>query len=107
MIYCFWDDIYINKWNGKVDDYYKFSNILIIDALKIGYSLSQIEERFRIFLSSVSSRKKDNKPIYRSDHLLAVQSIFGLIKLNKYREDQLCIVLKDKFPKSKKKLIKL
>ena len=104
MIYCFWDDVLINKWRGEIDDYYKVSNILIIDALKIGYSLSQIEKRFRIFLSSISSRKKDNKPIYRSDHLLAVQSIFGLIKLNKYREDELCIVLKDKF---KKKLIKL
>jgi hypothetical protein len=104
FIYCYWNDIYINKWKLEqrlpIEHYYNFGNDLILSGLKQGRGLKEIESIMRIFLDKISQRKKNKQAVYRSDHLLAVQSIFGLIKLKKYTEHDLLIIMRKKHKRS-------
>ena len=99
-MYCYWNDIYINKWKIEqrlpIEHYYKFGNDLILSGLNKGRGLKEIETITRFFLDYIAERKKNKQAIYRSDHLLAVQSIFALIKLKKYIENDLLIIMRKK-----------
>ena len=57
----------------------------------------------KTFLNMISERKKNKLAIYRSDHLLAVQSLFALLKLKQYTENDIFIMLKHKNKKSMKR----
>jgi hypothetical protein len=106
-IYCYWNDIHINKWFIKDDltlqDYYKNGNDLIINGLQKKKNLKEIIFICKTFLNMISERKKNKLAIYRSDHLLAVQSLFALLKLKQYTENDIFIMLKHKNKKSMKR----
>lgn len=110
LIYCYWNDIYINKWKLEqrlpIEHYYKFGDDLILSGLKQGRGLKEIEIIMKLFLDKISQRKKNKQAVYRSDHLLAVQSIFGLIKLKKYTENELLLIMKNSVKLNKKLTLK-
>tara|TARA_R100001591_G_scaffold67734_1_gene76764 strand:+ start:381 stop:734 length:354 start_codon:yes stop_codon:yes gene_type:complete len=99
-MYCYWNDIYINKWKIEkrlpIEHYYNFGNELILSGLKKGRGLKEIEIITRLFLDKIAERKRNKQAIYRSDHLLAVQSVFALLKLKKYIENDLLIIMRKK-----------
>ena len=106
-IYCYWDDTFINKWYIKddltIEDYYKNGNDLIINGLQKNKNLKEIIFICKTFLNMISERKKNKLAIYRSDHLLAVQSLFALLKLKQCTENDIFIMLKHKNKKSMKR----
>lgn len=107
-IWCFWKDKYINKWvlpENKLEYYYDFGNDLILSGLKKGFNLEKIIITCKVFLDKIEERKSKGLAIYRSDHLLAVQSLFALIKLNQFEEEDLLLIMKKHKKKTKSKSI--
>ncbi len=108
-IWCFWNDLYINKWKLQNEKDYKtyqdFGNDLILSGLKKGHKIPKIINTCKIFLDKIKERKQNKLAIYRSDHLLAVQSIFALIKLNQYTEEDLLLIMNKHKKKTKSKSI--
>ena len=105
-MYCYYGDTYINKWKIDkrltIEDYYDNGNKLIMDGLKKGYSIQHLIKIMNIFLCQIKERRDKKLPVYRSDHLLAVQSLFGLIKLKQYTENDLLLIMKRKSSQIKK-----
>ena len=108
-IWCFWKDKYINKWKLQNEEQYKiyqdFGNDLILSGLKKGYNLKKIIITCKVFLYKIEQRKSNGLAIYRSDHLLAVQSLFALIKLNQFTEEDLLLIMNKYKKKTKSKSI--
>ena len=107
-LYCFWNKEYVNKWNiNDINDIenttIKMGNDLIIKLLRQKLSLKKIKIMFIKYLDTITNRKINKQPIYRTDHILFAQTIFALIKLKEYNDEDAYIILKNK---KKKKNIK-
>ena len=68
-IYLFWKDELLTKYKSKTSEH---------------------------ILQEMYERKINKLGIYNSSHQLILASISSLIKLQQYREDELCIILKQK-----------
>jgi len=100
-LYCFWKDEYINKWvirdiQKLNDTTYKMGNELILKLLKSNNSLKNITELFIKYLDFIKEKKIKKELIDNIDNILAAQSLFGLLQLKEYKEDELIIILKNK-----------
>ncbi len=100
-LYCFWKDEYINKWvirdiHKLNNTTYKMGNELILKLLKSNNSLKNITELFIKYLDFIKEKKINKESIDEIDNILAAQSLYGLLQLKLYKEDDLIIILKNK-----------
>ena len=71
-------------------------NELILKLLKSNNSLKNITELFIKYLDYIKDKKINKESIDDLDNILAAQSLFGLLQLKEYKEDELIIILKNK-----------
>jgi regulator of sigma D len=71
-------------------------NELILKLLKSNNSLKNITELFIKYLDFIKEKKINKESIDEIDNILAAQSLYGLLQLKLYKEDDLIIILKNK-----------
>ena len=100
-IYLFWKDELLTKYKIKntecaVDTMEKIAQITIRTGFTVHHGLPEQIQTLHTFLDEMYERKINKLGIYKSSHKLILASISSLIKLHQYREDELCIILKQK-----------
>ena len=68
--------------------YFEKGNKLIIDGMKNGHNIKKLIYIFTLYCNSIYHRKKNNKPIYASDHVLFMESFTALLKLKIIEPDE-------------------
>ena len=83
----FWDDILISKFDYEdKKELFDVGKKLLEQGLRSNHSLTYQRYVYRTHLSSVSSRKKDKKPIWNSDHQLALGAMTALVIMRDIEE---------------------
>ena len=100
-IYLFWKDEFLTKYKVKntkcaVDTMEEIAQVTIRTGFTVHHGLPEQIQTLHKFLNEMYERKINKLGIYKSSHKLILASISSLIKLQQYREDELCIILKQK-----------
>tara|TARA_R110002124_G_scaffold13493_1_gene62108 strand:+ start:337 stop:648 length:312 start_codon:yes stop_codon:yes gene_type:complete len=100
-IYLFWKDEFLTKYKIKntecaVETMEQIAQVTIRTGFTVKHGLSEQIRTLHKFLDEMYERKINKLGIYKSSHQLILASISSLIKLQQYREDELCIILKQK-----------
>ena len=101
-IYLFWKDELLTKYKVRSSEYaLQEMETTAQTTIKTGFMMKHgLPEQIKTlckFLDEMYERKINKLGIYKSSHKLILASISSLIKLHQYREDELCIILKQKF----------
>ena len=100
-IYLFWKDELLTKYKIKntqvaVDTMEAMAQTTIRTGFMMKHGFPIQIQTLKTFLDEMYERKINKLGIYKSSHKLILASISSLIKLHQYREDELCIILKQK-----------
>ena len=100
-IYLFWKDELLTKYKSKTSEHILqemeiMAQTTIQTGFKMKHGLPVQIRTLHTFLDEMYERKINKLGIYNSSHQLILASISSLIKLQQYREDELCIILKQK-----------
>jgi len=102
-INLFWNDLFISSFAlsklKTLESYYDEGNHILLEALRDGVSIDKVKFMFRYFCRGMYKRKKNKLPIYRTDHILFMCTIFALIKLKDVDIDDVLLIM----PKKKKR----
>ena len=100
-IYLFWKDEFLTKYKSKSMEFIlQEMETTAQTTIKTGFMMKHgLPEQIKTlckFLDEMYERKINKLGIYKSSHQLILASISSLIKLQQYREDELCIILHEK-----------
>ena len=100
-IYLFWKDEFLTKYKSKsmesiLQEMEKMSQTTIRTGFMMNHKFAEQIQTLHEFLDKMYDRKINKLGIFKSSHQLIFAAISTLIKLQQYREDELCIILKKK-----------
>lgn len=101
-MYLFWKDLYISKFKyDNKKELYINGKKFVEKNLRENRSIGLQIKVFKHYLDKIHDRKKNKQGIRRIDHQIVYQSIFALVVLKQYEEEDLIY-----YPPKYKKLIK-